>query len=71
LFPRKCTYAKVIDLRNMALWSVGFIANWHRIPPHQISLCALLLASFTTWVCRRRSGNEWTASSSLHHTRTV
>jgi len=28
LFPRKCTYAKVIDLRNMALWSIGFIANW-------------------------------------------
>jgi len=30
------------------------------------------LASFVTfWVCRRRSGYEWTASSSLHHTRTV
>jgi len=29
------------------------------------------LASFVTfWVCRR-SGHEWTASSSLHHTRTV
>jgi len=27
------------------------------------------LASFVTfWVCRRRSGHEWTASSSLHHT---
>jgi len=23
------------------------------------------------WVCRRRSGHEWTASSSLRHTRTV
>jgi len=23
LFPRKCTYAKVIDLRNMVLWSIG------------------------------------------------
>jgi len=23
------------------------------------------------WVCRRRSRHEWTASSSLHHTRTV
>jgi len=30
------------------------------------------LESFVTfWVCRRRSGYEWTASSSLHHTRTV
>jgi len=29
------------------------------------------LASFvTSWVCRR-SGHEWTASSSLHHTRIV
>jgi len=34
LFPRKCTYAKVIDLRNMVLWSIGFIANRYRIPPH-------------------------------------
>ena len=31
LFPRKCTYAKVIDLRNMVLWSIGFIANRYRI----------------------------------------
>jgi len=23
------------------------------------------------WICRRRSGHEWTASSSLYHTRTV
>jgi len=30
------------------------------------------LVSFVTfWVCRRRSGHEWTASSSLHHTRIV
>jgi len=30
------------------------------------------LASVVTFrVCRRRSGYEWTASSSLHHTRTV
>jgi len=42
LFPRKCTYAKVIDLRNMVLWSIGFIANQYRIPPNQISLCPLL-----------------------------
>jgi len=42
LFPRNCTYAKVIDLRIMVLWSIGFIANWRRIPPHQISLCPLL-----------------------------
>jgi len=33
----------------------------------------IAFASFVTfWVCRRRSGYEWTtASSSLHHTRTV
>ena len=43
LFPRKCTYAKVIDLRNMVLWSIGFIANRYRITPHQINLCPLLL----------------------------
>jgi len=43
LFPRKCTYAKVIDLRNIVLWSIGFIANRYRTP-HQISLCLLLLS---------------------------
>jgi len=31
LFPRKCTYAKVIDLRNMVLWSTGFIAKRYLI----------------------------------------
>jgi len=35
--------AKVIDLRDMVLWSIGFIANRHRIPPQQISLYPLLL----------------------------
>jgi len=33
LFPRKCTYTKVIDLRNTVLCSIGFIANRYRIPP--------------------------------------
>ena len=37
LFPRNCTYAKVIDLRIMVLWSVGFIANWLRIPPTKLA----------------------------------
>jgi len=47
LFPRKCMYAKVIDLRNMVLWSIGFIANRYRIPtPHQISLCPLLVYTY-------------------------
>jgi len=41
LFPRQCTYAKVIDLRNMVLWSIGFIANRYRTL-HQFSLCPLL-----------------------------
>jgi len=41
LFPRKCTYAKVIDLRNMVLWRIGLqidIAS-----PHQTSLRPLLV----------------------------
>ena len=42
LFPRKCTYVKVMDLCNMVLWTIGFIANRYRISPHQISLCPLL-----------------------------
>jgi len=29
------------------------------------------LASVTTWFCSGKSGHEWIASSSLHHTRTV
>jgi len=37
LFPRKCTYAKVIDLRNMVLWSIGLIANQYRIPPTKLA----------------------------------
>ena len=37
LFPRKCTYAKVIDLRNMVLWSIGFIANRYRMPPTKLA----------------------------------
>ena len=45
LFSRKCTYAKVIDLRNMVLWNFGFIANRYRIPPHQIGLCPLLVVT--------------------------
>jgi len=48
LFPRKCTHAKVIDLRNMFLWSIMFIANRYRIRPHQISLCPLLSAALAT-----------------------
>ena len=31
----------MIDLCNMVLWSIGFIANRYRIPP-QLSLCPLL-----------------------------
>ena len=50
LFPRKCTYAKVIDVRNMVLWSIGFIANRCRISPHQIILCPLL---YTSWNFKR------------------
>ena len=37
-------YAEMVDLRNMVLWTIGFIANWYRIPPHQISLCPQLEA---------------------------
>jgi len=36
LFPRKCTYAKVIDLRNMVLWNIGFIANRYCIAHRRI-----------------------------------
>jgi len=43
LFPRNCTYVEVIGFRIMVLWSIGFITNRHRILPHQISLCPLLL----------------------------
>jgi len=48
LFPRKCTYAKVIDLRITVLWSIGFIANWRRIPPTKLTCvryCLQLLHS--------------------------
>jgi len=39
-FLHKYMYAKVIDLCNMVLWSIGFIANQYCIPLHQICLCA-------------------------------
>jgi len=54
LLPRKCTYAKVIDLRIMVLWSIGFIANRHRTP-HQISLCPLLFR-WPVPCCKQQTG---------------
>ena len=33
LFPRKCTYETVIDLRIMVLWSIRFISNDIASPP--------------------------------------
>jgi len=52
LCPRKCTYAKVIDLCIMVLWSIGFIiAISRRIPLYQINLCPLL-------VCGKFSRNQ-------------
>jgi len=43
LFPLKCTYAKVIDLRNTVLCSIGGSLQIDiAYPPHQISLCPLL-----------------------------
>jgi len=47
LFPHKCTYAKVIDVHSMMLWSVGFIANRHRIPPPNQPVPVLLLSTVT------------------------
>jgi len=44
LFPRKCTNVEVIDLRIMVLWSIGFIANRHRIPPPNQLVSATVLA---------------------------
>jgi len=38
------------DLRNMVLWSIGFIANRYRIPPQQISLGPLLLLTRWMWI---------------------
>ena len=40
----------MIDLRNMVLWSIGFIANQYRIPPHQISLCPLLVKTWRFYI---------------------
>ena len=53
LFPRKCTYAQVIDFRSSVLWSIGFIANRYRTP-HRISVCPLLV-SVSIWQTRSRS----------------
>jgi len=46
LFPRKCMYAKVIDLPNMVMWSIGLQIDVAS-PPHQISLCPLLVTTVT------------------------
>jgi len=35
LFPRKCTCAKVIDLRNMVLWRIGLQIDIASHPPNQ------------------------------------
>ena len=56
LLPRKCTYAKVMDLRNMVLWSIRFVANRYRISPHQISLCPLLaVCLFVFWALIKKT----------------
>jgi len=35
----------VIDLRNMVLWSIGFIANRYRVPPTKLSCIRCWLAT--------------------------
>jgi len=46
LFPRKCTYAQVIDFGSRVLWSIGFIANRYRVPPTKLA-CPLLYEALT------------------------
>ena len=52
-------------------WSEPLKICCHVVVMQQRASVNNALASFSTWVCRRRSGHEWTVSSSLHHTRTV
>ena len=42
-------YAKMIDLRIVVLWSIGFIAKLTSHPPHQISLCPLLIVELVQY----------------------
>ena len=67
LFPRKNTYAKVIDLRNVVLWTIGFIANRYRIPPDQCSLCPLLAKSITKKICQACSAIGLLTHCTLFH----
>jgi len=39
LFPRKCMYAKVTDLRNMALWSKGVRKGVFGVKPPPWAWC--------------------------------
>jgi len=76
-FPRKCTCAEVICLRNMVLRSIGLTANRCRIPSRQIRLCPLLLESLrkklTSRVAllRRLAGSGWSAGATTLRTSTL
>ena len=67
LLPRKCTYAKVMDLRNMVLWSIRFVANRYRISPHLISLCPLLaVCLFVFWALIKKK-QMWNFMKNVGH----
>jgi len=47
LFPGKCTYAKVIDLPNMVMWSIGLQIDIASPPPNQpVSATALVFYDY-------------------------
>jgi len=56
LFPRKCTYAKVIDLRNMVLWRIGLqvVAS----PPTKSACVRYSPQKGQYHICASRSGHS-------------
>jgi len=57
---------------TIVIWSEPLKIRWYAIVTQQRTTVEQCARKFrNVWVCRQRSGPEWTASSSLHHTRTV
>jgi len=57
---------------TIVTWSEPLKIRCHVIITQQRATVEQCARKFrNVWVCRRKSGPEWTASSSLHHARTV
>ena len=65
LFPRKCTYAKVIDLRNMILWSIGLQTSHSPSPNQPVSATGCQFPNLCTKRNNQQALQFWRVVNSL------